>query len=207
MTADKLTPEQMAEAVKMATWFTTGHDDHLRSPAWNIARALLQAVAERDETRVLYEDRKRAAEVAVELLYKALAERDAAYERGRAEAHDAIAVQFDRLGCIEAAKTVRDLKSPASAPNNVVEIAPGGSPAPLPNLGGMADGSDPNITLNMRGWLEKVCKAAGATITGKGFGSGPVADLDLVIEGSNFNVEIRPLLKTASAPAEKEKTS
>lgn len=36
-----MTAEQLAEAIKMAMWFTTGHDDHLRSPAWNIAHALL----------------------------------------------------------------------------------------------------------------------------------------------------------------------
>lgn len=45
---------------------------------------------------------------------------------------------------------------------------------------------------NMRDWLEKAVREAGADVTGKGVGMGE-ADLDIVLEGMKYNVRIKPL--------------
>lgn len=62
----------------------------------------------------------------------------------------------------------------------------------FPPLTGMADGSDPIITLNMRDWLRKACEAKGAKFRGGGFGCG-IADIDIEVEGCKFNIVIKPI--------------
>jgi hypothetical protein len=51
--------------------------------------------------------------------------------------------------------------------------------------------TDLEAALNMRGWLERACGAAGAKCVGAGIGFGQ-ADIDIELEGCRFNISIRP---------------
>lgn len=48
--------------------------------------------------------------------------------------------------------------------------------------------------LNMRDWLERACAAKGAKMTGGGCGMGQ-ADIDIELEGHQFNVRIKPIIR------------
>jgi hypothetical protein len=56
------------------------------------------------------------------------------------------------------------------------------------------DFGDPIALLNSRNWLQRALEARGAEVTGSGCGCGQ-ADIDIVLEGFEFNVSIRPRLK------------
>jgi len=63
---------------------------------------------------------------------------------------------------------------------------------PGPNEMTLAEGfGDPETLFNSRAWLQTALESKGAKITGGGVGCGQ-ADLDIVLEGSKFNVSIRP---------------
>lgn len=53
---------------------------------------------------------------------------------------------------------------------------------------------DPIALLNSRDWLRKALEAAGAKSTGSGVG-GCQADVDIELEGCEFNVSIRPRMR------------
>lgn len=57
------------------------------------------------------------------------------------------------------------------------------------------DFGDPETLLNSQSWLQKSLEAKGARITGGGGGGGQ-ADLDIELEGCEFNVSIRPRIRT-----------
>jgi hypothetical protein len=57
-----------------------------------------------------------------------------------------------------------------------------------PNFG------DPVQLFNMLDWLQKVVEAAGAKMTGGSCGMGE-ADIDVELEGHQFNITIKPLLR------------
>ena len=64
----------------------------------------------------------------------------------------------------------------------------------LPNME-LADGfGDPETLLNSRDWLTKAVKAKGAEVTGGGCGFGQ-ADIDIKLEGDDFNVSIKPIIR------------
>lgn len=67
------------------------------------------------------------------------------------------------------------------------DVVPGPSP-----FGMSLDEMDVEAFLNMREWLEKALKDAGATTEGAGIGCGQ-ADLDIRLNGHLYNVSIRPL--------------
>ena len=48
--------------------------------------------------------------------------------------------------------------------------------------------------LNMRNWLDSAITAKGAKVLGGGCGMG-AADLDIELEGVQFHLDIRPILK------------
>ena len=50
---------------------------------------------------------------------------------------------------------------------------------------------DADIAYAARGWLQKACEAAGATVVGAGVGCGQ-SDIDIELDGHRFNVSIRP---------------
>lgn len=56
------------------------------------------------------------------------------------------------------------------------------------------DFGEPGQLLNMRGWLQKAAEAQGAKMTGGGFGMGE-ADIDIQLEGHNFNLRIKPIIR------------
>ena len=70
------------------------------------------------------------------------------------------------------------------------------TPVNLPDIGVMEAGSlgfdDMEAASNMRDWLQRACEAAGATMTGGGFGFG-VADIVLELEGHKYFVTIKAI--------------
>lgn len=56
------------------------------------------------------------------------------------------------------------------------------------------DFGDPEQLLNMRTWLQKAIEAKGGKITGSGYGMGE-ADLDMELEGFDYSINIKPILK------------
>lgn len=56
------------------------------------------------------------------------------------------------------------------------------------------DFGDPHTLLNSREWLTKAVEAKGAKVTGGGCGGGQ-ADIDIKLEGCDFNVSIKPILR------------
>ncbi len=64
-------------------------------------------------------------------------------------------------------------------------------PEGLPEIGNLGF-EDMEAAFNMRGWLQKACEAAGAKMTGGGFGGG-VADIDIELEGHHYGVSIKAL--------------
>lgn len=52
--------------------------------------------------------------------------------------------------------------------------------------------ADMGAAFNMRGWLQTACEAAGARMTGGGFGGG-VADISIELEGHEYFVTIKPI--------------
>jgi hypothetical protein len=56
------------------------------------------------------------------------------------------------------------------------------------------DFGDVESMLNMREWLESCVKAKGATVDGGGMGMGQ-ADIDITLEGHQFNISIKPRIK------------
>lgn len=56
------------------------------------------------------------------------------------------------------------------------------------------DFDDGEQMLNMRGWLQKACESQGAKMIGGGCGMGE-ADIDISLEGFDYNIRIRPHLK------------
>lgn len=67
-------------------------------------------------------------------------------------------------------------------------------PTPPENIVLHPDFGDPGQMLNMRDWLQKACEAQGAKMTGGGCGMGE-ADIDIELEGHEFNVNIKPILR------------
>lgn len=64
--------------------------------------------------------------------------------------------------------------------------------AGLPKLALAKDFGDPETLFNSREWLRKALEAKGARFTGGGIGGGE-ADIDIELEGFQFNVRIRPM--------------
>jgi len=56
------------------------------------------------------------------------------------------------------------------------------------------DFGDAHQMLNMRGWLQKAVEKAGGEMTGGGCGMGE-ADIDVTLDGHEFNITIKPILK------------
>lgn len=56
------------------------------------------------------------------------------------------------------------------------------------------DFGDGEQMLNMRGWLQKAVETQGAKMTGGGCGMG-AADIDIRLEGHDYNIRIKPLLR------------
>lgn len=61
-----------------------------------------------------------------------------------------------------------------------------------PPAHGMADGSDPHVSFNMRDWLKAAVEAKGARMIGGGIGCGG-ADIDVLLDGCKFNITIKPI--------------
>ena len=53
---------------------------------------------------------------------------------------------------------------------------------------------DPIALLNSRNWLQAAIEAKGAKVHGGGCGFGQ-ADLDVTLDGCDFSVSIRPIIK------------
>lgn len=51
---------------------------------------------------------------------------------------------------------------------------------------------DVEAFFNIRDWLAKACREAGATCTGAGVGMGQ-ADIDIELEGYRYNISIKPI--------------
>jgi hypothetical protein len=56
------------------------------------------------------------------------------------------------------------------------------------------DFGDPHTLLNSRAWLQKALEKSGGKMFGGGIGGGQ-ADLDVRIEGFEFNVSIKPIVR------------
>lgn len=68
----------------------------------------------------------------------------------------------------------------------------------LPPLA-LAEGfGDPVSHWNARKWLQSAVEAKGAKVTGAGMGCGG-ADIDIVLDGCEFNITIRPIMRTPHA--------
>lgn len=67
-------------------------------------------------------------------------------------------------------------------------------PMGLPPMVLAEDFGDPHCHWNARKWLQAALEAKGAKVTGAGMGGGQ-ADLDIVLDGAQFNVSIRPILR------------
>lgn len=71
-------------------------------------------------------------------------------------------------------------------------------PVNMPDLPPMEIGNlgfeDIGAAFNMRGWLQKAVEAAGAEMTGGGFGGG-VADISIKLEGHDYWLTIKPMSK------------
>ncbi len=70
---------------------------------------------------------------------------------------------------------------------------------PTDGFGKTLDEMDVEAFFNMRKWLQDAVEAKGARFVGGSVGTG-VADIDVELEGSRFNITIRPL--RALRPAE-----
>ena len=57
-----------------------------------------------------------------------------------------------------------------------------------------ADFGDPETLMNSRDWLRKAIEAQGAKVKGGGIGFGQ-ADLDFTLDGCDFNVSLRPIVR------------
>lgn len=76
-----------------------------------------------------------------------------------------------------------------------------GEPIPviMPELSKMAEHLHPDFgdapsLWNSRQWLQEACEAKGAKMTGGGMGMG-AADIDIILDGCHFNVQIRPIIR------------
>jgi hypothetical protein len=58
------------------------------------------------------------------------------------------------------------------------------------------DFGDPLTLMNSRDWLQKAIEAKGAKVTGAGIGGGQ-ADMDFRLEGCEFNVSLKPIIREA----------
>jgi len=67
----------------------------------------------------------------------------------------------------------------------------------LPVLSLHEDFGDPKQLLNMRQWLQDALEVKGAKFTGGGVGMGE-ADLDIILEGHEYNINIKPIMKGES---------
>lgn len=66
-------------------------------------------------------------------------------------------------------------------------------PPPPPEVGNLGF-LDMDAAFNMRDWLQKALEAKGGKVTGGGFGGGQ-ADLWIMLDGCEFMVSIKPVLK------------
>lgn len=67
-------------------------------------------------------------------------------------------------------------------------------PEGLENMQLAEDFGDPTSLWNIRKWLQEAMEAKGAKQTGAGMGMG-AADIDIILDGCEFNVQVRPIIR------------